>query len=409
MNIFYACQVGDLTWLKQQKAAKKLGRLMIKKLPVATPQFPHEYAAAGGHLDVLKWLVMESGSSVDLTRNHNQTVLLAIEHEHLDVIKWLVESSGQKINLAYGLYAAVVNENFRIMSEIFEKMDVSALGDQSLLWQIFMEVVGHGKQDLVELMVRKLPVELFRNMDQAFVLAAFAGHISIAEWLVHGSGFKIDITVDDHQALKDAVKKEHVEFVEWLKGEYIRRNLKEELCLFETFGTGDLAEAMKICTKEELAASLDGVKRPWRLSAVAPVYRQAENSGLVILFAEDNKSFMRVFMHGALTRWSERMPSIETTVRVSDAGFLRSWKSMVDEYGFQDFDGSTEEIYAEYFIQKRSTSELTIYADAAGIIRLEIVAPQAVFAVRSGRKTVSYGLVIRKADLNRPVPRTRSI
>jgi len=161
-----------------------------------------------------------------------------------------------------------------------------------------------------------------------------------------------------------------------------------------------------MCTKEELAASLDGVKCPWRLPADAPVYRQAEDSGLVILFAEDNMIFMRVFMHGALTRWSERLPSIETTVRVSDAGFLRGWKSMVDEYGFDD---RTEEIYAEYFIQKRSTSELTIYADAAGIIRLEIVAPQAVFAVRSGRKTVSYGLVIRKADLNRSVPRTRRI
>ncbi len=168
---------------------------------------------------------------------------------------------------------------------------------------------------------------------------------------------------------------------------------------------------MRILTKEEFAAKLDGVECLWQLPASAPVYRQAKSSGLVILFvaAEDNPGFMRIFMRGALTHGSECLPSLaEMTIRVSEAGFLPSWQSMVVEFGFEDSD-DTEAIYDEYFKQRSSTAELTVYPDTAGAVRFEIVAPQAVFAVREGNETVSYGLVIRKNDLNRPVPRVRRI
>ena len=288
MDIFEACRDGNLDWLKQQHAAKKLGRVMVKNQLSSKSLFPHEYAAAGGHLEVLKWLVLESGKKVDLTRNHNQALRFAVKHEHLEVIKWLVSESGQPVNVADfgndaincaawtgnleivkwlvqesrqvvnlatdggmaalvaaenghfevlkwlvessgqpvdpadGLYAAAMNGSFEICRWIFERIDIADLDEMSLIWSVFMELIGHGDLDLVKWMVQNLPAKLSGNMNHAFELAAFAGHVHIAQWLVYDSGQLIDITANNHQALKDASEKNHRDVVEWLSEEYRR-------------------------------------------------------------------------------------------------------------------------------------------------------------------------------------------
>jgi len=288
VDIFEACRVGNLEWLKQHHAAKKLGRAMVKNQLSSNPLFPHEYAAAGGHLEVLKWLVMESGKKVDLTRNHNQAVRLAVKHGELEVIKWLVSESGQPVNVADygndaincavgsgnleivkwlvqesgqvvnlaadggmavlvaagngdfevlkwlvessgqlvdpvdGLYAAAMNGSFEICRWIFERIDIPALDEMSLIWPVFMELIGHGDLDLVKWMVQNLPAKLFGNMNHALELAAFTGHVHIAQWLISDSGQLIDITANNHQALKVASEKDQREVVEWLSEEYRR-------------------------------------------------------------------------------------------------------------------------------------------------------------------------------------------
>ncbi len=267
MDVFGACRDGDLDWLKQQKAANKLGRLMIKTQSSPKSQFPeeyvaafpHEYAAAGGHLDVLKWLVFESGRTVDLTRNQNQAVRIAIASNHLDVVKWLVESSGQSVNVtdfgsdaiyfAIGdghlemlkwlvqwsgqiinlaedgnraVIVAAVNEQFEVLKWlvdccgqkvdpadglyvaalagcpemclwILEKSDLSTLGVKPIMWWAFLEMIGHGDLDSATWMFQKLPAKLFRDMNFALELAAFAGQVHVVQWLVKDVGVTANI------------------------------------------------------------------------------------------------------------------------------------------------------------------------------------------------------------------------
>ena len=46
-------------------------------------------AAAFGHLDIIKWLIFDSGSAVDASATGSYALQIAVNNSHLDVVKWL--------------------------------------------------------------------------------------------------------------------------------------------------------------------------------------------------------------------------------------------------------------------------------------------------------------------------------
>ena len=55
-------------------------------------------AAWNGHLEVVRWLVWEGGSSVEERDNHGGTALLwAAANGHLEVVRWLVQEGGSSV------------------------------------------------------------------------------------------------------------------------------------------------------------------------------------------------------------------------------------------------------------------------------------------------------------------------
>ena len=61
MGIITACKTGNLAWLKEQKAAGTLGDV------TAVNNHAVRAAAANGHLEVIKWLILDSGQKIDIT------------------------------------------------------------------------------------------------------------------------------------------------------------------------------------------------------------------------------------------------------------------------------------------------------------------------------------------------------
>lgn len=55
-------------------------------------------AAANGHLEVIKWLV-KSGIPLDLTAQNNRTIKFAVKSGNLDLVRWLVLESGQRLDV----------------------------------------------------------------------------------------------------------------------------------------------------------------------------------------------------------------------------------------------------------------------------------------------------------------------
>ena len=93
MNQFEAAESGNLQWFKDQKAAGTLPKL--KRVDLLG------IAASFGHLEVVKWLVLESGQPVDVMAADGSYALgLAVENGHLEVVGFL--------NAVIGLHKAGV-------------------------------------------------------------------------------------------------------------------------------------------------------------------------------------------------------------------------------------------------------------------------------------------------------------
>ena len=61
-------------------------------------QTPLSYAAQNGHLEIIKFLVRESGADVESKSNNGQTPLSwAAANRHLEIVKFLVEEGGADV------------------------------------------------------------------------------------------------------------------------------------------------------------------------------------------------------------------------------------------------------------------------------------------------------------------------
>ena len=157
MDIWTACQTGNLSWFKEQKAAKKLDTISNSYgIIQATAQY--------GHLELLKWLVLDSGQHIDVTDADNAAIRYAAENGHLDIVRWLVEESGQPVDVTacenYAIRFAAANGHFDIIR-----------------W-----IVKESGQD----------VNATDGISCAVRWAALKGNLKIARWLIEDSGLSAD-------------------------------------------------------------------------------------------------------------------------------------------------------------------------------------------------------------------------
>ena len=94
LNIYDVCELGRIDILEQWKKDGILPDLMDEDGSYSE-WYPHEIAIRFGHLDLLKWLVNDSGQKVDLTVNNQRAVVNAAFFERPEILKWLVLESKQ--------------------------------------------------------------------------------------------------------------------------------------------------------------------------------------------------------------------------------------------------------------------------------------------------------------------------
>ena len=164
MTIDSACKTGNLDWLKAQKAAGTLGEVTV------SGNRSVQLAAANGHLDIVKWLVLESELAVDVTAKDNMAIRVAATNGHLDIIKWLVKDYGDWVT-------------------------AKKLEDPSFTGQA---------------------VDVTTDGNCAVRFAAYTGHLNVVRWLVEESGQAVDVTAMDNWAVKHAAANEYLDTVRWL-------------------------------------------------------------------------------------------------------------------------------------------------------------------------------------------------
>lgn len=95
MNLYDACTYGRIDLLEQLKRDGLLPDLMVDQ--DRDGRYPHEVAICSGQLNVLRWLVQDSGQIVDLTIDNYSAVEQAVAWEQLETLKWLVLESKQPV------------------------------------------------------------------------------------------------------------------------------------------------------------------------------------------------------------------------------------------------------------------------------------------------------------------------
>lgn len=79
---------GDLDWIKEHLTpASELSQKTLNYLGLLS--------AKSGHLEVLKWLVLDSGFKIDLMFDDSYILSRTAEAGHLDVVQWIMNHSGQ--------------------------------------------------------------------------------------------------------------------------------------------------------------------------------------------------------------------------------------------------------------------------------------------------------------------------
>jgi hypothetical protein len=83
INQFEAARTGNLAWFQHHKAAGILPTLLDNA------NYSLRYAAANDHLSVVRYLIEESGQSVDVAIRNNEAIRLAAENNQADVVRYL--------------------------------------------------------------------------------------------------------------------------------------------------------------------------------------------------------------------------------------------------------------------------------------------------------------------------------
>jgi ankyrin repeat protein len=93
INQFEAARTGNLAWFQHHKAAGTLPTLLDNA------NYSLRYAAAHGHLSIIRYLIEESGQPIDVAAQNNYAIRYAARNGHLSVVRYLIEESGQPINI----------------------------------------------------------------------------------------------------------------------------------------------------------------------------------------------------------------------------------------------------------------------------------------------------------------------
>jgi ankyrin repeat protein len=94
---FEAARTGNLAWFQHHKAVGTLPDLNL--CDDDSGWFPLDLAARHGHLSVVRYLIEESGQSIDVTAHNNFALRYAARHGHLPVVRYLIEESNQPVDV----------------------------------------------------------------------------------------------------------------------------------------------------------------------------------------------------------------------------------------------------------------------------------------------------------------------
>jgi ankyrin repeat protein len=170
---FEAARTGNLAWFQHHKAAGTLPNLMLTD---TSDYYPHDRAAENGHLEILRYLVEESGQVIDLTADDSYPLRWSAETGHLPVIRYLIEDSGQSVD-------ATLNDNF------------------ALRW-----AACNGHLSVVRYLIEDSgqPVDVTAKDNWALRWAAEHGHLPVVRYLIEESGQPIDVFANDNELLRTA-------------------------------------------------------------------------------------------------------------------------------------------------------------------------------------------------------------
>jgi ankyrin repeat protein len=183
---FEAARTGNLAWFQHHKAAGTLPDLMLAD---TDGYYSHEFAAEHGHLPVVRYLIEDSGQSVDATARDNRALRYAAANGHLSVVRYFIEDSGQSDDVT-------VHSNFALRY-------AAANGHLSVI-RYLIEDSGQS-------------VDATTNYNYAIRLAACNGHLSVVRYLIEESGQPINITAWDNGALKFATENDHTDVIQYLE------------------------------------------------------------------------------------------------------------------------------------------------------------------------------------------------
>jgi ankyrin repeat protein len=182
---FEAARTGNLAWFQHHKAAGTLPDLMLADMD---GYYLHEFAARNGHLSVVRYLIEESGQSIDATAHSNFALRWAARHGHLPVLRYLIEDSGQSVDAT---------------SENNSAIRLAAANGHLGIIRYLIEDSGQ-------------PVDATARDNRALRYAATNGHLSVVRYLVEESGQSVDATADNNYALQLAARHGHLHIVRYL-------------------------------------------------------------------------------------------------------------------------------------------------------------------------------------------------
>jgi hypothetical protein len=170
---FEAAETGNLAWFQHHKAAGTLPDLMLTD---TADYYPHDLATENGHLEILRYLVEESGQVIDLTVDDSYPLHLAAENGYLHIVRYLIEESGQSVD-------ATSNDNFALR--------YAAENGHLPVVRYLIEDSGQ-------------PVDATDKDNWALRLAAENDHLPVVQYLIEEFGQPIDVFANDNELLRTA-------------------------------------------------------------------------------------------------------------------------------------------------------------------------------------------------------------
>jgi ankyrin repeat protein len=215
---FEAACTGNLAWFHYHKAAGTLPDLNL--CDDDSGWFPLDFAARHGHLSVVRYLIEESGQSIDVTAHNNFALRYAARHGHLSVVRYFIEESGQPVD-------ATSHDN-----------------------RVLILAAENGHLSIVRYLIEESgqPVDATADNNYALQLAACNGHLDVVRYLIEDSGQPVDVFANDNKLLRTAA--DTSSFVE------LRTYLETVIPIIESLGldlareffTSQLSESTKNTT-----------------------------------------------------------------------------------------------------------------------------------------------------------------